>query len=359
MCKVYNKIGSLTTLKNKLDHYNISDFKSVRDILDFKNSYPEYKNQIITNNEKIIKAEKDSLINELPEIHSKLETLKKEVTDRLNNDIQNLKQEINSLKDSNSKNIFKKISNGIKYWMYKRKVNYKQLNFEYDLSMAIAYLFNKYKSKEHRLKFLESNFDLAVQQSAESDLFQIERKKSVIKELNTFIYGAIGEQKVVKELEKLSDEYYLINDFNYTFPRAIFNKIENDYIKSIQIDHILVGPSGIFLIETKNWSKNSVENYNLRSPVEQIKRANYALFQLLNYELDTAINLDHHHWGVKKIPIKNLIILIKDRPKEEFQYVKILNLNEVLSYINYFKPILSNADSKRIADKIVEIRRAL
>ncbi|MFX7621219.1 hypothetical protein ABTJ52_23125, partial [Acinetobacter baumannii] len=70
-------------------------------------------------------------------------------------------------------------------------------------------------------------------------LKELERKKTLIDEINTSIYGAFGEQKVVKELKQLSDEYFLINDFNLFFPTPIYNRNENDYIKSIQIDHIL------------------------------------------------------------------------------------------------------------------------
>jgi len=148
----------------------------------------------------------------------------------------------------------------------------------------------------------------------------------------------------------------LINDFSVSFSRAIYNRQENDYIKSVQIDHILVGPSGIFLIETKNWSEQSIENLSLRSPVEQIKRTSFVLFNLLNNEKSNHhIRLDGHHWGNKKIPIKNLIVLANTKPKEEFQYVKILTVNELLGYVNYFKPVFSRTETSTIANNILRI----
>ncbi|WP_421942390.1 nuclease-related domain-containing protein [Pedobacter sp.] len=147
-----------------------------------------------------------------------------------------------------------------------------------------------------------------------------------------------------------------MNDFDISFSPAIYNRRENDYIKSIQIDHILVAPSGIFLIETKNWSVKSLQDLNLRSPVQQIKRTNFVLFKLLNKEISNShLSLGKHHWGDKKISIKNLIVLTNTRPKEEFQYVKIVTLNELLSYINYFKPVFSNYETKRIAEFLLEI----
>lgn len=185
---------------------------------------------------------------------------------------------------------------------------------------------------------------------------EIDRKKLVIDNSSNYIYGALGEQKVVKTLETLSDDFYLINDFDISFSSAIYNKREIDYIKSIQIDHILVAPSGIFLIETKNWSEKSLQDLNLRSPVQQIKRTNFVLFKLLNNEISNFhLSLGKHHWGDKKISIKNLIVLTNTRPKEEFQYVKILTLNELLSYINYFKPIFSPTETQQIAEFLLEI----
>jgi len=206
--------------------------------------------------------------------------------------------------------------------------------------MSISKLVEDYRVKSNRYQFITSHFNEAVRQSAQYPLSELERKKATIDGLNSYIYGALGEQKVVKALENLSDEYFLINDFAVSFLPAIYNRQENDYIKSVQIDHILVAPSGIFLIETKNWSEKSLENLSLRSPVDQIRRTSFTLFYLINNEMSNYhLRLDRHHWGEKKIPIKNLIVLTNVKPKEEFQYVKILTVNELLSYVNYFKPI--------------------
>jgi hypothetical protein len=54
--------------------------------------------------------------------------------------------------------------------------------------------------------------------------------------------GWVGERRVAKLLSsKLSDDYFLINDL---------------YLHNGggDIDHVVLGPSGIFVLETKNWS---------------------------------------------------------------------------------------------------------
>jgi hypothetical protein len=67
--------------------------------------------------------------------------------------------------------------------------------------------------------------------------------------------GAIGEQRVIEELARLPDEYTLFNNIRISFGGFIKHGPSNTYIKSCQIDHVVLGFNGIFLIETKNWSE--------------------------------------------------------------------------------------------------------
>jgi len=232
-----------------------------------------------------------------------------------------------------------------------KKIRYKELSLSSKIDYSIRDSVKLFTEKNDRYQYIDSHFADAVSQSCLVPLKELERKKRIIDEVNTFIYGALGEQKVVKELEKLSDDYFLINDFSLSFGSPIYNRQDNYYIKSIQIDHILVSPSGIFLIETKNWSEESLNNLDLWSPVEQIKRANFALFKIITKEITnySGLNLEKHHWGDRKIPIRNLIALTNLKPKEEFQYVKILSINEITGYVKYFKPTFSKAETQEIA----------
>lgn len=356
MCRIYNSIGSLTTLKSHLENNNIRDFSSLREVMDFQKAYTALRHQLVSEHRNLIEQEKSKLSIDLPELEVTIETQRLKSEQRLTNEINELKQELIILIDNAPTNIFQKLTKSLRYWNYKRNIKRKEDNFDVEVKTAIKELINTYQYKSNRYNFISSNIDEAIRQSAEYHLSELERKKVVIDELNSFIYGALGEQKVVKTLEYLSDEYFLINDFAIYFSPAIYNRQENDYIKSVQIDHILVGPSGIFLIETKNWSEKSLENLSLRSPVQQIKRTSFVLFKLLNNEISNHhLRLDRHHWGDKKISIRNLIVLTNTKPKEEFQYVKILTVNELVGYVNYFKPSFSNMETQKIADFLVDI----
>jgi hypothetical protein len=63
-----------------------------------------------------------------------------------------------------------------------------------------------------------------------------------LRQYHIYSGGLKGEQQVAKTLkENLNDDYYLLNDAHF----------HDDYG---DVDHILLGPNGIFVIETKNWS---------------------------------------------------------------------------------------------------------
>jgi hypothetical protein len=349
-------IGSLSTLKSHLEENNIYDFKSLKEVIDFQSSFTTTRRHLITHHENLIEQEKNLLKTELQQLEAEIETHKQLSEKALANEIDKLKQQLNISKNNTSTNFFKILTKKFEQWNYKRQLRDKERNFEIEVKKSINKLVDNRRYKSNRLQFITSQFNAAVEQGAQTSLSEIERKKSVIDKLSSFIYGALGEQKVVKTLEALSDEYFLINDFAVNFSPAFHNRQENDYIKSIQIDHLLVAPSGIFLIETKNWSEKSLENLSLRSPVQQIKRTSFVLFKLLNNEMSNShLRLDKHHWGDKKISIKNLIVLTNTKPKEEFQYVKILTLNELLGYINYFKPTFSSIETQRIAEFLLKI----
>ena len=95
-----------------------------------------------------------------------------------------------------------------------------------------------------------------------------------------------------------------------------------------------------------------MNNMSLLSPVKQIKRSSYAMFILLSNQSNSL--MEHHAWGDRKIPIRNLIVFINDKPSQEFQHVKILILQELVNYIEFFKPTFSNRETRQIYDFLLQ-----
>jgi hypothetical protein len=92
--------------------------------------------------------------------------------------------------------------------------------------------------------------------------------------------GWQGEKRVAQLLSsKLNDDYYLLNDL---------------YLRDGggDIDHIVLGPSGVFVLETKNWSGNITCNGDdwqragkrnfSGSPSRQVKRNTTKIKQIID-----------------------------------------------------------------------------
>ncbi|MGB5386189.1 MAG: nuclease-related domain-containing protein, partial [Eudoraea sp.] len=204
---------------------------------------------------------------------------------------------------------------------------------------------------KEKISALAANRQSIISSRCAFQFQEFEYVKKVVTDLNPLIAGAIGENLVQKELEKLSDTYVLFNDFSLVFEKPIYNKKENDRIFSIQIDHLLVTNAGIFIIETKNWSKESIARPDFRSPIKQIQRSSFAMFVILNHSEQGASRiLRKHHWGEKKLPIWNIVAMINNKPKEEFKYVTIKKLKELNGYIDSFEPIFDDSEVSRIAE---------
>lgn len=312
MCVIYNTIGALSHVDSHLAKNNIDDFNSISELITFEKDYPFLKEQIISKHRLSVQKEKQDLEEEIQKLTDTILINKFELTNKLEQKLQTLNDDVERLLMPNStfttilKDLVLNIIVWIKIWSAPILTRVQLVNSTRKLNKLL-------QQKNIRYEFISKDFEEAVNNSSSIELQHLLKKRNIIKELNSFIYGAIGEQKVADELSKLSDDYILINDFTCSFQPAIFNSNNQDYIKSVQIDHILVSPSGVFLIETKNWSEKSLKNSDFRSPIQQVLRANYALFKILE-----GTTLKNHHWGKLKIPIKNIITFINHKPIEEF-----------------------------------------
>lgn len=349
MTIVVGQIEPLKKLREILNENGITRFNSIGEINSFLKNYESERKEI----PKIVENSLDEEINNLQSSLFKqqqiYDDLRVTIRGELSQKIKELEETSKRLAEKSNKNLFSKIL----YYLRIKILTNKKTSLENNLEKLTS---KKTRVTEHEVTkakneldaFREKKKNIISTRCAES-YKELDSTKEVVDGLYTLITGAIGENAVVNELQKLPDNYYLINNFSVEFDPPIYNKKEDDRIFSIQVDHLLICQSGVFLLETKNWSKQSVKNLDLRSPVEQILRTSYALFVLLNSESEfNSISLARHHWGSKKIPIRNIIIMINEKPKEEFKHVKVLFLNELNGYIKYFDKIFSDAEVENI-----------
>jgi hypothetical protein len=353
MAQIHGQIESLKKLKYELKSCGIHRFNSIKEINDFLYNFQHEKEAIINAQKEILTNEIKDLSLRIKENQDKCERTKSKTLIETEVRIDTIRINIDNLTARVNKGFIRKILYSFKLKKQKELLDYYSSNTSQIISKATKDIQEKIENDENQLKYTNENIELIIKERSLPEIQKLNNVKSTIEDLHPLIAGAVGESLVVKEIEKLPDDYILINDYNLKFNPPIYNRNTRDKIFSIQIDHLLISKSGIYILETKNWSKKSVESLDLRSPVEQITRTSYALFIIVN---DAKINLTEHHWGDKQIPIKNIIVMINEKPKADFKYVKVKSLKELNKYVTYFESILTEKEVDRIAKYLIRIQ---
>ena len=305
-----------------------------------------YKNSL----REIEKKANELLDREIANTKLQYKDLRSELNDNLEKREKDLRFELAELEKFHSdkekiksNNFFKKIFFLMRKWKNSKREKVLKNSFDNELRKPYKRHLKKTKQLLAVIEDKENNRRKWIREYTFDEIEEKEFILSVFKKKKHLFYGAEGEERAVHELSKLPDTYTVINDYRLRFRRPIYNRKNDDRIYSVQIDHIVVGPTGIYLIETKNWSKNTVERRDLFSPVKQLQRHNFAMFVLLNDAVRRReIKGFSDHWGDKKISPRRIILLTGYKPKGEYNYVKLLSVFELVSYLSYGESIFSS-----------------
>ena len=343
MAKIFGITESLKSLKSELNGKGINRFSSVKQIKDFLSNYKLEKNTILKNESDKLDEEYFKTSSNLKKLIIKRDKIINSENDRIDNKISDLNKKIEIIKSRNV-NFIIKLFLKIKLYSLNKQLN-KLISTKSSLIDLLVKDVNKnIKSDELFIKTYKKDKQNLIKKGAKSQLDELKYTRDVLENLKNLISGAIGENLVVNEIKKLGDDYALINDFNLSFSDPRYYKKQDDWIYSAQIDHLLISKAGIFLIETKNWSRKSVDTISLRSPIKQIQRSNFALFIYISEN----ISLNEHHWGEQTIPIRNLIVMINNKPTGRFKYVAVKLLKELNDYLKYFEPVLTQSQYEKV-----------
>jgi hypothetical protein len=231
-----------------------------------------------------------------------------------------------------TRNVFAKLKYKFQYWKENKMRTYR-------INSQFSREFKELKAVRIRKANLIANKEKVIQHECNKvrDSFQfLERNKS-------FLIGAQGEELVIDHLSQLSNEYHVFNDVNLHFRPAIYWKEKNDYIISSQIDHLVIGPTGVFLIETKNWKSSDID-VKSSDLVFQVRRSSYALWKyLINY--------------YQKPKIWNVIVSTHGGQSDQKldKFIDVISPNQLSRYITRRETTLS-AEGIRNLIKIIPIR---
>lgn len=135
--------------------------------------------------------------------------------------------------------------------------------------------------------------------------------------------GALAELEVIRELEQLPDSHVVLNDVHLRATRYIH--YNGNALQSAQIDHMVISPAGVFVIETKLWSEKFAQTSHYHNPFDQVQRAGFLCYDLLK-----------SRYG--KTRVRSLIACGGHLPEApEKSRVKVLRFPQLNGYITWFK----------------------
>jgi cellobiose-specific phosphotransferase system component IIA len=166
----------------------------------------------------------------------------------------------------------------------------------------------------------QSNRESLIENKCRVEKYKVELLESA--HSSPDLAGAIAELELIESLKKLPDNYYVISDINLSLDRAIY--FDDEWLRSAQIDHVVISSCGIFVIEVKNWSRNFTQHGDYFNPYQQVKRASYLCYKLIGerYNLKTRSIIAHKG-------------AIPGKPRDS--HAKVLSIHEVKDYILWFK----------------------
>jgi len=217
--------------------------------------------------------------------------------------------------------IFLKFKYRIQYWIEVSLRNYR-----------INSPFKHIRKNLHNTKSQKNHHIAHKPQVIKNTCKNITDTQNFLSNNSSFVIGAMGEESVINILAQLPDEYHVLNDVNLSFPKYIYWRERNEHIKTCQIDHIVIGPTGIFLIETKKW-KTSEIGIKADDLKHQIRRASYALWYYMK-----------GHYFFEKMPrVQSVLVSMHGAQHGQRidKYIDIVYPSRLCTYITSRQPILS------------------
>jgi hypothetical protein len=344
MAHIINGSGAETDLFENLSQRGISRFSSIDDLFAFKKIYRHEIDDFRQKKVVEVKEEIEKLSKEVISLWDEYEHCHEERTESTNNEIAELESKLSLL----SQNWVAKI----KRRSLNKRLSHLKSHFDEIVDAPLRGIRDRIREATTQFDHLSANRQEVVEKRSAPFIAETERIISVLTELAPVIYGAIGELKAIEILRRLPDSYYVINDYQRSFHRPLHMKNEDDWIYSIQLDHVVVGPTGVFVIETKYWSQKSIANNNLFSPVKQLRRGGFALFVIINNGI-RDYQAFNSHWGSAQVSVANILLMMNATTNEQFQFVKILTELNLLDFITRRPAILSSEQIKCLVEDVI------
>jgi hypothetical protein len=264
MAKVHGISGSTRYLLKGTKAINGKKLATLEDISHFHSNYEA----ILAETQITVQQQQDEMILNLGNNEVRLDSQLRESITLRTVEVDGNIHEINT-KTKTTENVFKFVGYIVQYWIALSLRSHR-------IHSPFSHISRELHNVQSRKASLITNKPYVIRNECNNVI----SNQKFITENISFLIGAKGEEHVISVLSQLPDEYHVLNDVNLIFNKYIYWKKRNEHIKTCQIDHLVIGPTGIILLETKNWKTSDIGNKS-DDLTHQVQRANYALWYYL------------------------------------------------------------------------------
>lgn len=152
--------------------------------------------------------------------------------------------------------------------------------------------------------------------------------------------GAIGEEVIAHWLRGLDASHWVLHDLYIRFDTPV--TLFGDQVFGAQIDHIVVGPSGVMVIDTKNWSRAYACRGGVRDPYEQAATAAH------------IVRCTLREFGLEG-PVRGAVAACGHLPKRRSDtWVSVVRPDTILESITRSTPCLAPSDVAAIVEALTQ-----
>lgn len=147
-------------------------------------------------------------------------------------------------------------------------------------------------------------------------------------------YKKNGRKDVIlEELHKLPHNFAVLKNILIRLPYAVTHQKTSESIKSCHIDYVVIGPTGIFIIEAKDWEE---ELFILKIPHIETDKAGLIVY----------IKLKNHFSNY--VPIYNIVVTSKQVPTIRYGRVRQLCVWQLTTYIYSQENYVSKSEIRKL-----------
>jgi len=302
-----------------------------------------------------VETEIKDLEVKIDDLETEIESRSLEITNDIGLRIKNLEKDIYELE-----NVKFSLSSLLSYFRAKLTLHNKKrlvqdlkLNPQKEIDKLLRKECSDFQNFKNRCAYLKEDKKEEIKRRLQPLPENLEKIKK-IKKTNEY-KGTVGELEVIKNLENLPEGYFLLNDLFLKLDEYI--TFHGSKLRSAQIDHLVVGPTGVYVIEAKNWSYEYVQKVfsgNSYTPYDQIQRSSYLTYRYLNIrKYGNMFQKIYFRLAKGEIKVKSIIAITgADIPYTKEQHTPVMRSNELSNYIKRGSQTLSPEEAREIAEKL-------